>query len=196
MTPEGPPMLYFAGGPGLAEADEQQQKCIGQQVAGQLEPLLYLAYRLQLGPLQEVLHAFIRNSTVGANAILYGHMRRVLTHRVLLAAVDCDVAEQALLQLLVGQRGSLAGAGDGLFEPVTAGPFQTAAVTFEAKVAKPLPSMDMGGLVDVKLDFNNSSIKTNGLIHMFQLLLGPPMDTPARRQAVMGEEEDADATPA
>jgi hypothetical protein len=164
---------------------------VSQQLVSQLEPLLYLAYRLNLGPLQEVLHAFTRGCTVGAKAVLFGHMRHVLTRRVLLAAVDCDVAEQAMLQLLVGQRGSLAGPEDGLFTPETSGSFQTEVVVFKAKVAKPLPSLVMGGQVEVELDLNTSRIWTNGLTHMFQLVMGPPVDTPSRRRAVLGEGEEA-----
>jgi hypothetical protein len=191
MTSEELRQLYCVGGPSLAQANKQQRQAVGQQVAGQLEPLLYLAYRLNLCPLQEVLHGFTRNSTVGATAVLFGHMRHVLTRRVLLAAVDCDVAEQAMLQLLVGQRGSLAGAEDGLFRCEGPEAFQTDAIKFTGKLAMPLPSLVMGGQVDVEMDLSKSRIFTDGLTHMFQLLLGPPVDTPSRCKAVLGEGEEA-----
>jgi hypothetical protein len=171
-------------------ADEAQKQSFAQQLVAQLEPLLYLAYRLQLAPLQEALHCFIRNSTSCGNAILYGHMRPVLTQRLIQAAADSDVGRDALLQLLVAQRGSLAGEVDGLLEPVDAA-FRAPVVEFKAKIKKPLPGLTPGDVVDVELDLNECRLKVGGIVHRMQLLVGSVVDTAPRMQVMLGQGEAA-----
>jgi hypothetical protein len=183
---------FMADGPKPA-AGKDQQNSATQQLVSQLEPLLYLAYRLQLAPLQEVLHAFTRNNTSCGGAILYGHIRHVLTQRVIQAAADCDVGVQGLLQLLVAQRGSLLGKQDGLFEPVGADSITLPVVKFQAKVKKPLPGLTLGDVVDVELNRSTNRLKTGGFTHEARLLVGQLVDTPPGMQALLGEEDAASA---
>jgi hypothetical protein len=149
---------------------------IAQQVVSQLEPLLYLAYRLQLAPLQEVLHAFIRGCTCTMHGILAGDMRSVLTPRVTAAAAEEGLVEEGLLQVLVAQRCSLTGHGfqGGLFEPVEAG-FIVPPVLFEARVNRPLPGLTRGQDVSVTLSLQDSTLKVGNISYDFKLLVGAPV---------------------
>jgi hypothetical protein len=167
--------------------NDQRQSCT-QQLVSQLEPLLYLAYRLQLAPLQEVLHAFIRGCTSMTFGVLMGHMRSVLTQRVTAAAAEEGLMEGGLLQLLVAQRCSLTGREDGLFQPVDAG-FKPPVISFKAKVQRWLPGVAVGEVVDVMLDLKSGRLTTNGWGHRVQLLVGLPVSTPASKSYALGEQE-------
>ncbi|WIA19675.1 hypothetical protein OEZ85_005604 [Tetradesmus obliquus] len=70
--------------PGAASAE--QQDAFWQQVAAQTEQLLWLAYRLQLEPLMQRLHGFVRSSDWVAKSLITCAHASVFTPRVLEAA--------------------------------------------------------------------------------------------------------------
>jgi hypothetical protein len=165
---------------------EDQKQAFTQQLVSQLEPLLYLAYRLNLGPLQEALHGFVRGCTSHSSGVFKGHMRSVLNPRVTEAAAGEGLVEEGLLQLLVAQRCSLAGKEDGLFGPVQSS-FMAPVVRFKAKLQKPLPGAAVGDVADVLMDLNTGKLAFNDWIHKFQLLVEAPVSTPSSKAAVLGE---------
>jgi hypothetical protein len=175
------------------EASKEEEQAFGQQVAAQVEPLLYLAYRLQLAPLQQVLHTFIRSCMRHSLGLLYGHMRRVLSQRVMEAALASGAAQEAMLHMLAGER-VVCGSGsrrhaegaDVLLAPVEMGlhdfkePFQAA--------VKRVPGGDPGDVISVSLDLAGSAVQVGPVRHHCQLLIGAPLGTPALRQAALGKE--------
>jgi hypothetical protein len=178
----------------LAGVNAQDKQAAVRAVTAQLEQLLYLAYHLQLAPLQEVLHGFTRRACAFSNSLLYGHMEAVLTPRVVQASVDADVAKPALLQVLVGQAAVLGGRG-GLLAP--AGGPQSSVVQFQATLAQPLPGANPGEVVDVQLDLSGYTLKVDGRAYGLQLVIGPMLSLPGRVQVVLGEAPGAQVpTPA
>jgi hypothetical protein len=179
-------------------AGPPQKQLVSQQLVSQLEPLLYLAYRLQLAPLQEVLHAFISNNASIKGGPLLGHMGEVLTQRVLQAAADTPVGQEALLKLQLWRTGGIQYPppsilrGHPLLTAVD-GSSPLPVVQFKAAVAQPLPCAAPGDIVDVKLDLTGGCLSLGGFDCNIQLLVGAPLATPAARQAVLGPE---DASPA
>ncbi|WIA39973.1 hypothetical protein OEZ86_013403 [Tetradesmus obliquus] len=77
---------------GQKAANSEQQDAFIEQVAAQTEQLLWLAYRLQLEPLMQRLHSFVRSSCLYANSILRGRVDDVFTPRVLEAAGTSGMA--------------------------------------------------------------------------------------------------------
>jgi hypothetical protein len=171
-----------------ASANKEQQQACTQQLVSQLEPLLYLAYRLQLTPLQEVLHEFIRGCTYAPmKGILRGHMCSVLAPRVTQAAAEAGlIKEDSLLQQLVTQRCSLAGAEDGLFEPVDL-TLAGSTVSFKARVKRPLPGFSQGQVVDVVLVPSTHTLKVANMSYECRLLIGPLVNTPGTKEAILGK---------
>jgi hypothetical protein len=163
----------------------QQKQSLVHQVTSQLEPLLYLAYRLQLAPLQEALHAFICNNTAFVNSVLHGSLGQVLTQRVLHAAADGPLAVEALLKLQLHRSGSVQNpAYAPLFTPVDGSP-SLPVVQFKAVMARALPSAEQGSVVDVKLNLSTCSMSLNSTRFHFELQVGAPLATATERQAVM-----------
>jgi hypothetical protein len=155
--------------------------------------MLYLAYRLQLEPLQEVLHGFTRACVCSSKGVLRGGMRSVLTERVKEAAAEEGLVEEGLLQLLVAQRCSLTGFRDGLFEPVEAG-FIAPPVLLKARLKRALPGLTPGQVVDVALNHHGSTLKVAGTNYESQLLVGPPVHTSSSKEAVLGKAADGAPT--
>jgi len=186
QTADGLHELNRAWGPEVAQTDEQQKSPVVQQVAAQLERLLYLAYHLQLAPLQEVLHGFTRQNCTFRNSILYGHMETVLSPRVVQASVSGGMAKQALLQALVQQAWPLgAGRCQGLFVP--AGGPESSSLEFRASLAQPLPGLAAHEVQDFKLDFPSSALEVGPKGYGVTLCVGPKLTLPGTTQAVLGE---------
>lgn len=82
-------------------ATEEQVQAVTRQVVAQLEPLLYLAYKLQLGPLQQQLHTFIATNMTPKALCTPCSICEVMTQRVVLAAAGAPEALGAMAQLLL-----------------------------------------------------------------------------------------------
>jgi hypothetical protein len=176
--------------------DAQQKASVVRDVAAQVEWLLYLAYHLQLEPLQEVLHGFTRNNSGFNNSPLYGHMGAVLSPRVLQAHAGTDLAKQGLLQQLVGQAYILGPTPEGLLVP--AGAAESGVLEFKAALAKPLPGTKFPAylphylnVVDMKLDMYRGALIVAERAYTVQLLVGPPLCNASQRQAVLCEPKTA-----
>jgi hypothetical protein len=85
---------------GQAETEDQVQAAI-HQIVSQLEPLLYLAYKLQLAPLQQQLIRFICTNMAPKALCPPSTVREVMTQRVVLAAAGGSEALGAMAQLLL-----------------------------------------------------------------------------------------------
>jgi hypothetical protein len=168
------------------EIHQEQKMCVGQQVAGQLEPLLYLAYRLQLAPLQEVLHAFIQYNVSVDEGVLVGHVAPLLSARIIREALDAGVAKEALLQLVTSVGRPLFCSTHGHFVRVD-GPSEEFLIKFRAVVVQPLPTASAGSLVTVELDLNRNELTVDGMRYHVQILTGPCLNNPHGKRRVLGE---------
>jgi hypothetical protein len=167
-------------------ADAQQFLPAMRELAAQLEPLLYLAYHLQLVPLQEVLHGFIRQNTCAANSALVGHMEALLSPRVVQASVDSSVAKRALLQLLVTEQRPLGPiTPEGLLLP--AGGPESSVVKFRAALAHLLPCSTSREVQDMQLDICKSQLVVGSIPYTVQLSVGPMLSVPGQVQQVLRE---------
>jgi hypothetical protein len=68
---------------GVPADNKEQAQAFKQQVAAQTEQLLWLAYRMQLQPLVQCLHRFIRSGSLYDDSLLRGRLDAVFTDGVL-----------------------------------------------------------------------------------------------------------------
>jgi hypothetical protein len=79
----------------------QQVQAFTQQLVGQVEALLYLAYKLQLAPLQDQLHGFIRTNMAPGRLCPPSTVRDVITERVRVPAAGSPQALGAMVEALL-----------------------------------------------------------------------------------------------
>jgi hypothetical protein len=164
---------------GQPAATAQQKRVFVEQVAAQTEQLLRLAYRLQLQPLVEQLHGFVRSQSLFDYSLLRKQADAIFTPRVLEAAAtsgldDCQraVADSVLRQDVVF--------ADGIddkavfLEPLALTEEQQQPLEFDAVLRNGLAGIARGTKVHVQLDlFGTSSMHINDDKHRVRLCMGP-----------------------
>ncbi|WIA19689.1 hypothetical protein OEZ85_005617 [Tetradesmus obliquus] len=168
---------------GQKAANSEQQDAFIEQVAAQTEQLLWLAYRLQLEPLAQRLHSFVRSSCLYANSMLRGRVDDVFTPRVLdaagasgMAASKQAVVDGVLLQEFVfGEYAEAAVNGrTAVLEPLDLSEKQQEPLVLEAKVVHgSLIGIPSGSKVRLELDlFGKSTMQVNEDVHHLHLCIG------------------------
>ncbi|KAF6252955.1 hypothetical protein COO60DRAFT_1643548 [Scenedesmus sp. NREL 46B-D3] len=152
-----------------------------QQVAAQIERLLWLAYRLKLQPLVQRLHQFVRASTLARKSLLRGKLDAVFTQRVMEAADVSSISagKQGFIDSILGQVVSLASEPvlqpETVLLPVTLSPNQLQPICFNATVMKgSLLAKPTDSTMEVELDlFKKGQIRIGRNTHLVQLRIGP-----------------------
>lgn len=91
----------------LAVGSDEEEGAVIQQVAQQTGQLLFLACKLQLSALQQRLISFVRLNTLDDRFLLYGHMRHVLTDRVLEVAANKQQVRELVINSIMAERCAL-----------------------------------------------------------------------------------------
>jgi hypothetical protein len=166
--------------PVAATAEEQQ--AFKQQVAAQTEQLLWLAYRLQLQPLVQHLHGFIRALSCFPEAPLQNKHEAIFTARVLEAAGLASLPGGK--QLLVDSvRGKLLRLNNDTslarLQPVGLTAQQRQPIKFDALLFCSAFNKQQGATVAVELDlFGTSTVKMGDNTFPVQLRIGPVCPAP------------------
>lgn len=125
-----------------------------QQLAQQVEPLLYLAYKLELENIQERVRAFIFNNSYSCASVLHGKalLETVLSERVLATKAGAAASKQALASALSTLPVSLSDPDycnlDGLLKPLALTSEQRA-VKFTAECQRDFMAFTKGQQVEV-----------------------------------------------
>ncbi|WIA39964.1 hypothetical protein OEZ86_013394 [Tetradesmus obliquus] len=168
-------------------ASAEQQDAFRQQVAAQTEQLLWLAYRLQLQPLAQRLHSFIRALDWFDVSLLDDNYAAVFTTRVLEAAGVAGLlgGKQMLLNSVLGELAELgearvdSNAGTWL-QPQGLIQRQRDPLKFNAVVKGSGLRMAQGSVIPVELDlFGQSEIKLGKQRYPVQLRIGRYIDVDA-----------------
>ncbi|KAI8466823.1 MAG: hypothetical protein J3K34DRAFT_370689 [Monoraphidium minutum] len=135
----------------------EQAASLGPQIAAQLEPLLFLAYKLRLTELQAQLHAVVHGASVFVGSPLADRgllEGAVFTDRVM-AAADRAQLKAAWIDSVVGQACSFRGS------PLLAGLAEGAlpSARFKAALARPYLGSPAGTPVDLELDLAAGMMK-------------------------------------
>ncbi|WIA20917.1 hypothetical protein OEZ85_005259 [Tetradesmus obliquus] len=162
------------------ESPTEQQAAFKQQVAAQIERLLWLAYRLQLQPLVEHMHTCIQAFSIFGLSVLRGCENEVFTPRVLEAAASGVASLPGGKQMLVNSvRGEVltladsTASGQANLRPIGLTHLQQLPLKFDA-VATCSTLGKPGVAVAVELDlFSNSVIKLGHNTFAAQLRIGP-----------------------
>jgi hypothetical protein len=155
--------------PSMFPAARAEQQAMWEQVAAQTEQLLWLAYKLQLEPLLQQLHRFVRGSTRITDA--------VFSARVLDAAgvAGLQDGKEMLQNSVVGEVALLNKDSNAqtLLEPVGLSAKQQKPLCFDAVVQRTGLNLREGATVPVELDlFGQSTIKLGPLKYPVQLRIG------------------------
>lgn len=129
------------------------QECC-QQVAAQTEQLLWLAYRLQLAPLIEELHVFLRLTMPVVDGVLEHHVDAVFTERVLDAALGSNkLGKDAwIMQILHHVHALAPGSKHALFKPIGLTAEQQQRTSFRAVLQREFFEAPAGTEIEVTFD--------------------------------------------
>eukprot|EP00882_Tetradesmus_deserticola_P010591 GHRQ01011187.1.p1 GENE.GHRQ01011187.1~~GHRQ01011187.1.p1 ORF type:complete len:301 (+),score=107.77 GHRQ01011187.1:274-1176(+) len=163
-----------------AAASAEEQQGLTQQVAAQIEQLLWLAYRLQLEPLILHLQDFIRLQSPFSNSLLSNDVHAVFTARVSTAAgvAGLPMGMQMLLNTVLGESMCFKGYEDEsgiktLLLPRNLSQDQRQPLRFKAFVQRSSLPLPQGAVVPVELDlFGTSTIKLGASWLPVQLRIG------------------------
>jgi hypothetical protein len=162
---------------GAAADSSEQAQAFKQQVAAQVEQLLWLAYRLQLEQLVEWLHRFIRSLCL-FKASLLRNREDVYSRRVAEAAGASGMGMilQALKHSVLTQEVALsraAAAHMAVLEPLGLTAQQKQPLVFNAMLRGDVLGIPQGTKVQVQLDlFGRSMLRINGDDHDVHLRVG------------------------
>jgi hypothetical protein len=167
---------------GQQVANSKQMEDFSQQVAAQTEQLPWLAYRLQLEPLVQRLHGFIRSSCCYTASVLRNRVDDIFTPHVLEVAGTSGMAvsRQALVDGVLMQELVLADESwfachhpIAALEPINLDEEQKEPLDFEAVLRGEVQGIPSGTTVHVCLDlFGLSSLQINEDKHMLHLRIG------------------------
>lgn len=157
-TPANPSVHTYGA---LLDLPSDEKTLFTQLVAVQTEAALHMAYKLQLKPLQDLLHSFLFDNTCRTNSLLYGSLNTVFTERVQQAAAGSGqqhkdlVAGSAITQAftLVDKWGA-----QQLLRPLDLSPAQMLPINFTAEVLQDGLSCRAGQRVSVSLDLFDKSV--------------------------------------
>lgn len=172
-----------------AFASDQQQNDFAQLLSEQVEGLLFVAHRLQLGKLLELLHAFVFRGFTLDGAVLESYLHLVFTDRVMAAAVgssSSSAAKNAYLSSVLSQACSCVSGTGGeflgvreLLEVIGNPSYHESdrCLTFRARLLQPLLDLGSGDKVSVELSLFSQGRQTirfgeHGPTLPVQLLLG------------------------
>ncbi|WIA20916.1 hypothetical protein OEZ85_005258 [Tetradesmus obliquus] len=160
-------------------ATTAQQQAFGQQVAAQIEQLLWLAHSLQLQPLVQHMHSCIRAMSFFSNSVLRELYDEVFTPRVLEAAGVASLpgGKKMLIDSVLGTQGlTLADSldtGPASLRPISLTQEQQQPLKFDA-VVKCSMLGEPCATVAVELDlFGTSTIKLGVNTFPVHLRIGP-----------------------
>jgi hypothetical protein len=149
-----------------------------QQVTTQLEPLLWLAHKMQLAPLISSLQDFIHSSVVMEDGLLRkGCLSQVFTPRVLEAALGpgCTTGAREWMDSIVAQPVTVSGKtgqwSTPLLEPCSGQPARP--YSFRARLTRKYLGMAAGTEVEVKVSLEEGRMRIGRIDVPVQLLVGP-----------------------
>jgi hypothetical protein len=189
----GPNHLYqqaSSRAPGIMmfpkSAFSSMQAAVTEQTQLQLEALLYAAYKLQLSRLAELLEGFTRLQVAFPNSILCGHLRLIMSPRVLTAAGGfTQLQESMLLDRWCTSPCSFEASIGSCKMTATAPPdgqkFRSSVVMLEDYLGLP-----KGFKGTVELDVCNGLFAIGGAQFMVQLQVGPPVGSAGDRKRLLG----------
>jgi hypothetical protein len=170
---------------GVPAVDKDQVQAFKQQVAAQTEQLLWLAYRLQLQPLVQCLHNFIRSGSLFRILLLRGRLDAVFTDRVLeaISVSSLTCYRGAWINSVLGQDISFAAnaveslPGVALVEPVDAEMAQHDLETgFDAVLKSEVLGIAAGTQVNLRLDIFRGRLYINDDQHLLHVRIGRRVD--------------------
>jgi hypothetical protein len=179
-----------------------QMEALKVQAAAQVEPLLHIAYRMQLRALRVIMCAFIKMNTNTVSSLLFGAMRSVLTERVL----DAAAGDKELVLQLVANHVSTEQGGmhpqrhaQQLLKPVGLSEDQRHWMEFKAELMRDAFGQKQGDIVMVKLDLFGSSaseptLTVNNSCNIVQLLIGPVVWDASSMQRLLGPKASTEAS--
>lgn len=162
----------------------EQRAVFVKEVAVQVERLLWLAYHLQLGPLINHLHSFIRYNVTFLGALLRGRLSLVFTHRVLEAALGRNQlgAPAWITSVITESAGMVKGCPfrSALFQTARTQPAQsTPSIDCPAVLQRDFMGLTAGTKVDLQVDLLQSGqVKVMQGGHSARLCIGPDVLTP------------------
>jgi hypothetical protein len=162
---------------GVPAANKEQVQGFKQQVAAQTEQLLWLAYRLQLQPLVQCLHAFIRTCCLFDISLLRGRLDVVFTHRVLeaIGVSSLTCCKGAWINSVLCQDISFSDsiAGAALLQPVGAAAAERGQqIVFDAVLKSEILGIAAGTQVKLRLDIFRGRLYINGDEHVLHFRVG------------------------
>jgi hypothetical protein len=160
---------------------EEKRAEFVQQVAAQTEQLLWLAYRLQLQPLVQHLHTFIRSSAMFSSSLLRNQLDAVFSQRVLEAADISSLSsgKQQWVDSILSETISFASEPllqtDTTLKPEGLSVSQMSPMSFTATVVTgSVMSKPPDSRVEIELDlFRRGVIRIGRHFHPVQLRIGP-----------------------
>jgi hypothetical protein len=153
----------------------EQITAFKQAVAQQVEPLLYLAYSLQLEALQYRLRCFLSSSVYRRRGILFGVLKQVVSERVLAAVLPPTASESAKLEWISGLLTVPCSFVEApsmlqLLEPLDEA---EGVIRFQARLTQDFMGVEKGKKVRVKVDlFDKGTVQIGEAVWPAQLLLG------------------------
>jgi hypothetical protein len=174
----------------LSVGSEEEERVVVQQVATQVEQLLFIAHKLQLPALQQKLHDFLVANIFDASYLLYGYLGSVLTDRVLEAAVDKQQLRQLAVNSMITQTCGFLGQmhAEQVLEPLDLTARQQLPLKFKATLLRDAFGYAQGQSVSVELQLFGQLpySRIGSQYYVAQLLVGSLVWDAESLQAVMG----------